>query len=516
MLLFKLFVSFYGLAKEAFNFKSIQHHIARSDLLKILVRYLTVLLTLLLLSTYILVVPFILIRCILHVILLIKHGKNFGGFLKGFSALFEAQREKSTIVTVFTIENTNKDEFVEKLKLITENLHKCNYMFSSVIKSFFGYKYFLKNQIEPEQILTNVTLNSKNAITRNDLLEYLEGYKIIKDGKLWEIVVFDQPLMVAENKPNELVVMIRVNHSVTDAYFMIALYRKYLLDPVKTEQKEINLRQPKRAFSLDDLFLNTNPLNPGIEQFLFHGSENQFISTFLEHEAKYVRKIKKIKDCLDVGFTDVLLAALVKSVSDFLEKKLGKCGKDVVIHLTTRGRSDDMVNIVNGTFDTNELSNEFALLQFVAPTATKRTSAIDYLRSVNKSCINAKSSIDILLFYLIPKVTCQFFPTFINKFGCDLMLRNVCIMNTNMSAVDGGTIGNKKITSVFAYTSLHFNQGMMLNTVTFRNNIQACLVGRVEFLKNRDDIDTILKNMFVFIDELENELFERNKRNGMK
>lgn len=279
---------------------------------------------------HIILLPFILLRPSLKIILRIIHGESFGGLLSGLDTVFEMNHNK-VVVNVINIYSTKDDPTITipKLRDVVQKIHNSSFKFSSVIRRILGYCYYLKYQVNIEDVVHVVRYNKDQYMSREMLFDYLKKYCArLYENQMWKVVIFEQPILwnrTYQDEYKQYAVVWILRHSLGDGPAIITIFQKYAVEEGIQSVNTTNLEKIKKEsknINLDNVYLRRNPATTELDGLALKIPNNSdwYIASAIENQPKYISKIKKIKDRLNVNFGDVLNAAITASVHDYVKE----------------------------------------------------------------------------------------------------------------------------------------------------------------------------------------------------
>ncbi|XP_022921115.1 uncharacterized protein [Onthophagus taurus] len=441
-----------------------------------------------------------------------KYGKNYGGRLKGQDAQLESTEEKVSI-SVMVILNHNEDNNVlyKRLEEMAKNVHNSFYKLSCAVEKCLGYPYYIKNQVTDNDCLVYAKVNDKEYLTRDELLEYIQKncmINVINQKRLWFGRIFTQP--VKWNKKSETMkqtaIMLVFRHCLADGVSLIGLLKNFMIREENPEVMKLNPKYTtKPNFSFDNAYIYRNPLTCGRDEpkFDIPNSERNIVF-YIEDEIKYVPLVKKIKNKLGVGFTEILIAGLTASLADVLARRgktMDKCQTAVLF----RPINEDLVSIVNGTYNYSKLTNDSAIVMINTPvTMEKGTTMLDRVKSIGIELDKAKYSVDSLVYYAIGNLG-HLLPAPILKHAM-IFVTNISAGATNVGGLKAGTIAGCEVEAAMSYIAFYYKTCFRLSIFSKGDRFQLALTMRENVVYNRKDAQEVIDNIFTFVDNLSEEL----------
>ncbi|KRT79092.1 hypothetical protein AMK59_6541 [Oryctes borbonicus] len=512
----KLFIIIYAIVKdllpiEASN-KSIYH--------KFSTKLLTICISIAILSIiFAILVPFALLRLSIRMFLKIFHGKSYGGLLSGLDTLFEMYPNKKVINVINIYASKDEPEItVEKLRNVIYQIYRSSFKFSSHIGQCLGYCYFVKDQVNFEDVIEVTRLNNDEYITRRMLFDYLEeNCFTLKRNQMWKVVIFSQPISWSRDSKDEYkqyVIIWTLRHSLGDGPSIITIFQKHAVqdDPqIDLNDLERLRRIEKPKISLDNVALRRNPATTKLDGLALkiHGNSKWHIASFIETEPKYVGMIKKIKQELNVSFTEVVSAAIIASVHDYVKQRnvtLNNFSLAKVIRL----KVEDLIKLKNGTYKFEEIKNNFGLIALDLPhNLEERTmkSLIQYLQQYNESL---RYAVDPLVAYTILDSICTYLPVKLTRFSSNSFMDSMTMGVTNLVGFQKSSLCGNVVDDVFFFAPGILNTGFTFSIFSYDGRLQIILTSREGFVMDREELQQVLDNVFLHIGRARKEIMLEN------
>nr|XP_022921116.1 uncharacterized protein LOC111429424 [Onthophagus taurus] len=355
---------------------------------------------------------------------------------------------------------------VERVKNELMKFHGSSHKLSSTVRRCLGYPYYVKKHTKAEDCVEVIKVNNNKTLSKDDLMDYIQknySKDVINGDKLWYGRIFAQP--VSWNKKSEkhkqMVIMWVFRHCLADGISLIALVQKVLYRQNALENPKVDIKVPKPSLSLDDVHMNRNPFTCEQDEDTFNTEKGERqIAINSEDEINYVPLVKKIKSKLGVGFTEVLTACLTASLAEVLAKR-GKTMDKYTMGLLFRPYDDDFVKIINGTYDYNNLSNNFTAFIIRVPVTMKQGSTmIDRIKAMDLEAKKAKTSVDALFNHTLTKYG-HYIPHPIMKSTTMFMMRMSAVAS-NVGAMRDGTIAGYEVESGLSYLPYCYDTGIII------------------------------------------------------
>lgn len=249
--------------------------------------------------------------------------------LAGLDTLFEMFPNK-TVINVINIYASKEDPTIttQKVKDIVYQIYSSSFKFSSNIQRLLGYCYYLKNQVDFEEVVDIIRYNNQEYMSKEMLFNYLEDNCLtLKANQMWKVVIFSQPISWSRSTTDEYkqyAIIWTLRHSLGDGPSIITIFQKYAneggfnMDTTKFEKLQKNMSS---KMTFDNVSVRRNPVTTKLDGLALKIPENTrwYAVSFMETRPKYVAVIKKIKDELNVNFTEVISAAIITSVHDYVK-----------------------------------------------------------------------------------------------------------------------------------------------------------------------------------------------------
>lgn len=299
----------------------------------------SVLAALLVITTIVILAPFVLFRTCLYVILKARYRDSFGGFLNGIDRLFE--RSRPCICHCMVIYSCKSDEStrVKALERFIDQVHNSSWRYSCSIKKSCGYEYFVKNQVKSKDIL-EIVKGESNSMTKTMLHDYIEsnGAKLKKEH-MWKLTAFQQPIRCSETAnmlDHQYVMIISIRHSAGDGPSILGSFKQFLdaenENNIGLDNSHSKVSWPEAGLS--DAYVHRNPLIQKLEGRAMELTTHSrwHVGIFSEQDRKLVPLIKEIRKKLKVAFVEVIMAAFISSIDNYATKVsiVGKPVKDAV------------------------------------------------------------------------------------------------------------------------------------------------------------------------------------------
>nr|XP_022909891.1 uncharacterized protein LOC111421018 isoform X1 [Onthophagus taurus] len=386
--------------------------------------------------------------------LILKLGSNYGGRLPGRDAVFESAEEKTSIATLVILNHKEHDENVNKrIQKLFKNIHNSSKKLSYGVETCLGYSYYIKNQVNSDDCCVFTKINDKECLTRDEIFEHIKKncLRNMCNGKrLWYGEIFTQRVLWNE-KDQQKAILIVFNHCLGDGPSLIGLANKFATPEEQQKPTKLDPKYTtKPIFTLDDAYIYRNffKLEKDGEEFEIINNE-RLIAFYIERSIKYVPLTKKIKNKIGVGFTEILIAGLTAS----LEKVLDKRGKKInfcTVGVVFRPIDEDLVSIINGTYDYNDLTNNLSVIPINTPlTMQKNSTMMDRLKSVGEEISKAKYSVDGMAFYAVYNIA-NIFPASIQRY-CQKIFTDVTAGVTNVGGLKAVQLAGCRVESTIPF-----------------------------------------------------------------
>ncbi|GJQ84569.1 hypothetical protein Trydic_g233 [Trypoxylus dichotomus] len=510
----KLFVIIYAIVKDLLPLEVSNKSIYYSLFTKLV----TICLAVVLLSIiFVILVPFASLRLCIGLSLKIFHGKYYGGLLSGLDTLFEMNPNK-TVINVINIyaSKDNPKITIEKLKNVIYQIYNSSFKFSSHIQRCLGYCYFVKDQVDFEDVIDVTRLNEEEYMTKQMLFDYLEDNSLtLKENQMWKVIIFSQPILWSRDTKDEYkqyVIIWTLRHSLGDGPSIVTIFQKYAVeDGPQTEADLKNLERlrkiQKPRVNLDNVCLRRNPVTTKLDGLALKidGNSKWHIASFIETQPKYVSVVKKIKDELNISFTEVISAAIIASVYDYIKQR--KVTLDnFTIAKVIRLKMEDLIKLKNGTYKFEEIKNNFGLVAFKLPqNLDGRTmkSLIQYLQHYNESL---RYAVDPIVAYTFLDSICTYLPINMTRVSCTSFMDSMTIGVTNLVGFQKSRLCDNVVDDVFFFAPGILNTGFTFSIFSYEGRLQIILTSREGFVKDRDDLQKILNNVFSHIGRVQKEI----------
>nr|XP_022909298.1 uncharacterized protein LOC111420515 [Onthophagus taurus] len=448
--------------------------------------------------------------CGMDLWLMWKLGKNYGGRLKGQDPIFECTTEKVSASVLLILKRNDVDAIINKrLEELFKRIHNSSYKFSCTVEKCLGYPFYLKNQVSSKDCCVFTNINGKNYITRNELLDHVDKNNmnyVCNQKRLWYAEIFTQPVLwnnQSETKKH-MAVMFVFRHCLADATSMLGLLKEFLVQekaiPMTLHTKYTS--SPKFAF--DNAYIYRNLLTCGKDELAFDvPNKDRHVAFYIEDKTKYVPLVKKLKNELGVGFTEILMAGLTASLVKVLLKR-DKTMTKYTTCLLMRSINEDLVKMINGTYNYKNLTNDISALLINTPVNTKKTSTtLDQLNTLGVEVLKAKYSADSLEIHAISSL-CYILPAPVLTYFTNLM--NITALITNVGAVNALALDDYEIDAVVAFNTFFHSTSFILHVITNLDRFQLALSVKDNIVDSREEAQEIIDNIFEYIDKLSEDL----------
>ncbi|CAH1968250.1 unnamed protein product [Acanthoscelides obtectus] len=194
-----------------------------------------------------------LIRQIINLILKLYYGKYYGGILENADCMWAAESDINQCVTILHIYKTsikNPGDFINRVKDSHSKIFKdCFPKITSILKTFMGYGYLVKNQVSSDEAVRIVTVGSYHS----DYLEESDLPRIINiiasrplQKGLIEIHLVPKPLKRKTRDVTEwhYAVVYKVHHIVGEGLGLLMFcMESFADDQVKVKEFKSKLSQ---------------------------------------------------------------------------------------------------------------------------------------------------------------------------------------------------------------------------------------------------------------------------------
>nr|XP_022903748.1 uncharacterized protein LOC111416038 [Onthophagus taurus] len=444
--------------------------------------------------------------------LMYKLGRNYGGRLIGQDAAMESTDEKIPI-SIIIILNHDEDRAAlnKRLEETCKRVHNSLSKLSCTIERCLGFPYYVKNQVTDEDTCDYTKVNDKEYLTRDELLEHIRKncmVNVINQKRLWYGRIFTQN--VIWNKQSETkkqaAVMLVFRHSLADGVALIGFLKNFMIREKNPQLMQLDPKYTaKPKFSLDNAYIYRNLLTSKRDEPKFNVINNErHVVFYIEDEIKYVPLIKKIKNKLGIGFTEILIAGLTASLAEILARrgeKMDKCSTVVIF----RPIDEDLVSIVNGTYNYNKLTNNsIPIVLNTQVTMKKESTMLDRLKSIGNELNKGKFSIDGLAYYELSNLG-HLIPSPIVK-QIVSHTSNLTAVATNVGGLKVGTIAGCEVEAAMSFITYFCNTCFVLSIISKDDRFQLALTMKENVVKSRKEAQDVIDNVFMFVDNLSEEL----------
>nr|XP_022912018.1 uncharacterized protein LOC111423003 [Onthophagus taurus] len=472
----------------------------------------TCLVTLSIITMTVLNVFMLIIQCFLwgmDLWLTCKLGNNYGGRLQGLDGYFESTEEKIGVACMIIL-NHNEDDFTVKKRVqeMFKTVHNSSYKLSCTVERCLGYAYYLKNQLTSEDCFNINNVSNKECLSREELFEYIENKYMINlcnQKRLWYGEIFTQPILWdKENKSQKQTAILFVfRHCLGDGPSLLGLLNNVMVHKEQPEPMQLNARNKTvPTFTLDYTYFYRNPLSNQIDEPAFQTPHNKrHVVFYLEDKIKYIPIIKKLKNKLQVGFGEILMAGLTASLANILAKRgkvMDKCTTSIILKPIDE-------DIINGTYDHNNITNKSTGIFINALVSMQKgSSMLDRIKSIKIEVEKSKRSVDSLAIQTFSKLL-HLIPTSLIKY-IGAITSNITAGLSNIGGLQTVSLAGCDIKAVMMFTPFLQNIGFRLHVFSYENRLQLALSLKENMVRSREEAQEIIDNIFVYVDKLSEEL----------
>ncbi|XP_022909894.2 uncharacterized protein [Onthophagus taurus] len=441
--------------------------------------------------------------------LILKLGNNYGGRLPGQDAVFESTEEKISIATLVILNQKEDDEdFNKRIQELFKNIHNSSKKLSYVVESCLGYSYYVKNQVNSDDCCVFTKINDKECLTRDEILEHIKKKSLrnMCNGKrLWYGEIFTQRVLWNE-KEQQKVIIIVFRHCLGDGPSLLGIAKKFATPDVQPKPTKLDPKYTtKPIFTLDDAYVYRNFLTFERDGQKFETINNErHMAFYIERCIKYVPLIKKIKNKLGLGFTEVLIAGLIASIEKVLDKRDKELSTGTVA-VVFRPIDENLVSIINGTYDYNDIANNSTIIAINVPlTMQKKSTMMDRIKFLREEINKAKYSIDGMAFYSVYNIV-HMMPAFILKYLVTTIM-NVTSTITNVVGFRAGKLAGFKVEANIPFVPQFYTSRFLLTIFTYDDRFHLTLATKEGVMHSGEEVQEVLDNIFTNIDKLSHEL----------
>ncbi|XP_022900118.2 uncharacterized protein [Onthophagus taurus] len=459
---------------------------------------------------------FFIFRFITLICLKLKYRSAFIAPLSSLDVINE-RRNSKVIIQIVLMERV-KNSFQDVVKCVNEKMRRAEescQKLTCTVKNCFGYYYYLQTNTQGDVQIVNFNLNG-GYLTKNDIKMYLnENFVDVNNtlnDKMWKVTILNQFVNWNFKEDLQYAIIISVRHCVGDGAAIIGMLKNKIFTKsdfifIKSNLDSANIE--KRTLLSEELY--KNPLKESgkdcFEDLPYNPKE--YLSFFTEEQPKYVIMIKKIKNKLNIQFSDVLIAGVVTAIVKYCNKNKivlsSLNGATTVTHLTESHKS-----LFSGEFNFNKISNHSELLRLDLPIDSKNV--IEMVLKINEIKKKAMTGIEIPLHKILFKIM-PVFPAIVIQHLTDSFTKNIAFNITNISGIKDGIVDDKVFNNILFFASQFYNFGFCFYIFTLGDNFQVAVKSRKGVVKNVEDLDFILDDIKEYIDDLYNELEFNDKNN---
>ncbi|KAK4882041.1 hypothetical protein RN001_005360 [Aquatica leii] len=527
-----LVLAYVIIAANSFIFKK-----ENGDVTTITWKSLVFLFIVLLLSPSIIVfVPFVILyRQLVHKILAFKCAENYGGLLNGGDTVHIIENvNESKIKVLFMVgyEKNNSKSFYNhvKEKIMTSKITKCAKT-SAVFRKSYGYYYYVKNQVNIEDCIKQLTLPGKYTKTEA-LMEYLEATEDIpfpeNDFGLWDVFIGTHPVNWKTDVPDKTYypVLLRFHHSLFDGYHLITTVFGNFSD-----LKVANGSTPKLQIQTNNVFRRLYMILRKFcaavafpwRVFLIINANNSSVlckaklqnkkifSHCLDRNKRYMQVVKEIKQSNGVSFTDVILAAISSSFSEYILKNSTTDVTYTSIATPEVPQATDLLISPHQSNDTSLICKNVVYFSVRHLPIYKNINVLERLNLVKNQGGFLKSSYQIMVDYYIFNFLFATFPYVILKKILKRMRVTAVVTNLpgppKTTCLSGNILEDILMWSI-SKSSTH--TGISIVILTYDGQLQISLTVDKAVISCKHDVDSILSNIYKGLDKLHQEISGNN------
>ncbi|GJQ70206.1 hypothetical protein Trydic_g22665 [Trypoxylus dichotomus] len=232
---------------------------------------------------------------------------------------------------------------------------------------------------------------------------------------------------------------------------------------------------------------------------------NWHLVTYSEANSKYISLIKALKRKLQVGFIDVIGAAIYSSIKDYIILRKVKMNTFTASSVV-RIYDEELREIVNKTYNFNKLVNTTSLEGFNISWDEMKQSMKDRILFMHSISERMKNSTDHLFYHIFLRDICSPLPVKMVRFLCNIFMKGSMAAITNLVGFNQSRYGDINIDNIFFCVPDFLQTGFLFCIFSYAGRLGITLTSGRGYVHNREELRRILANMFQYLDKAESEI----------